>query len=331
MSAPRGLDLDGYEAGVRAGDRSVLGRALTLVESDLPKHVAMAQELLRRLLPATGGAVRVGITGVPGVGKSTLVDALGMHLVEAGHRVAVLAVDPTSGRSGGSIMGDKTRMARLSRDDAAFVRPSPSRGALGGVARKTREALLVCEAAGYDVVLVETVGVGQSETEVADMVDCFLVLMLPNAGDELQGIKRGILELADLIAVNKADGELVAAAQRARQHYELSIRYMTPREPCWPPEVVTVSGRTGDGIPELWSRVEAHRAALEAAERLAPVRAEQAVRWMWRVVEDELSRRLHADPAVAALAKSLEAEVRSGTTPATEAATRILAKLREEP
>ncbi len=320
------LEIDAYEAGVRAGDRSVLGRALTLVESDLERHRVMAQELLRRLLPATGGAVRVGITGVPGVGKSTFIDALGTHLVDAGRRVAVLAVDPTSGRSGGSILGDKTRMGRLARADAAFVRPSPSRGALGGVARKTREALLVCEAAGYDVILVETVGVGQSETEVADLVDCFLVLMLPNAGDELQGIKRGILELADLIAVNKADGELVAAAQRARQHYELSIRYMTPREPCWSPEVLTVSARTGDGIPELWGRVEAHRAALEEAGRLAPLRADQAVRWMWRVVEDALMRRLHADAGIASLARQLEAEVRDGRMPATEAATRILAR-----
>ncbi|MCB9591602.1 MAG: methylmalonyl Co-A mutase-associated GTPase MeaB [Sandaracinaceae bacterium] len=320
------LDLDAVEAGVRRGDRATIGRALTLVESDLGRHLERSQELLRRLLPRTGGAIRVGITGVPGVGKSTLIDALGLHLVETGHRVAVLAVDPTSGRSGGSILGDKTRMARLCREDAAFVRPSPSRGALGGVARKTREGMLLCEAAGFDVVLVETVGVGQSETEVADMVDCFVVLMLPNAGDELQGIKRGILELADLVAVNKADGDHVAAAERARQQYALSLHYLTPTEPAWTPEVRTVSGRTGAGIAELWERVEAHRAALEEAGRLAPRRAEQAVRWMWRAIEDELSRSLREDPAVAALAAQLEAEVRSGTTPATEAATRVLAR-----
>lgn len=320
------IDLDAYEAGVVAGERAALGRALTLVESDLGRHVALAQELLRRLLPRTGHAVRVGITGVPGAGKSTLIDVLGVHLVRAGRRVAVLAVDPTSGRSGGSILGDKTRMGALSREDAAFVRPSPSRGALGGVARKTREAMLVCEAAGYDVVLVETVGVGQSETEVADMVDGFVVLMLPNAGDELQGIKRGILELADIVVVNKADGELAVPAERARQQYALALGHLAPAEPCWRTEVLAVSARTGAGIDALWERVEAHGAALREAGRLEPRRAEQAVRWMWRTIDDELGRRLRAHPGVAELAAQLEGEVRAGSTPATEAATRVLAR-----
>jgi len=320
------LDLDAYVEGVRTQRRAVLGRALTLVESDLRRHRELAQDLLARLLPDTGGAIRVGITGVPGVGKSTFIDALGMHLLEAGRRVAVLAVDPTSGRSGGSILGDKTRMARLSRDPRAFVRPSPSQGALGGVARKTRESILVCEAGGYDVVLVETVGVGQSETEVAAMVDCFLVLMLPNAGDELQGIKRGIVELADLIAINKADGDAKPAAERARKQYEGALRYLTPIHPEWSPEVRCVSALTGDGVPGLWARVEAHRSALEETGALERMRADQAAQWMWRAVEHELSSRLRSHPEVAALAPSLEAAVRDGTTPPTQAAARLLAR-----
>ena len=326
MSPPSLIDLDAYVEGVRGGDRALLARAITLVESDLRAHRGLAQELLGRLLPFTGRARRVGITGVPGVGKSTFIDALGTHLTERGHRVAVLAVDPTSGRSGGSILGDKTRMGRLARDERAFIRPSPSQGELGGVARKTRESILVCEAAGHDVVLVETVGVGQSETEVAGMVDCFVVLMLPNAGDELQGIKRGILELADLIAVNKADGEQEKAAERARQQYDLSIRYLRPIHAEWRPEVVCVSALTGRGIPELWERVETHRAALEASGALARMRADQAVRWMWHVVKEELEARLRAHPDVAAMRAELEREVREGELPPTAAATRILAR-----
>lgn len=317
-------DLDAYEAGVLSADRATVGRALTLVESDHPVHHRLAQELLRRLGAHTGSAIRLGITGVPGVGKSTLIDVLGQHLLELGHRVAVLAVDPTSGRSGGSILGDKTRMAALARDDRAFIRPSPSRGALGGVARKTRESMLICEAAGYDIVIVETVGVGQSETQVADMVDCFLVLMLANAGDELQGIKRGILELADLIAVNKADGDNVLPAKLARQQYDMAIRLLGRKEPSWEPQVLTVSARTQAGVPELWAGIEAHRATLEGADRLAALRSEQAVSWMWRAVQDELSRRLRTHPRVMEIASGLEAEVRAGTTPATEAAVALL-------
>ncbi|MFK7985774.1 MAG: methylmalonyl Co-A mutase-associated GTPase MeaB [Sandaracinaceae bacterium] len=322
-------DLDALEAGVRRCERAWLGRAITVVESDHPAHLQHAQTLLTRLLPDTGRAVRVGISGVPGVGKSTFIDALGMHLVEAGHRVAVLAVDPTSGRSGGSILGDKTRMARLSRRQESFIRPSPSRGALGGVARKTRESVLVCEAAGHDVVLVETVGVGQSETEVAGMVDCFLVLMLPNAGDELQGIKRGIVELADLIAVNKADGDHVTVARQARLHYERALHYLRPAHAEWTPEVSCVSAKTGDGIAALWERVEAHHDALSATGALDRMRAEQAVRWMWHAVESELVDRFRSHPAVRAARDGLEAEVRAGREPATQAATELLRRFRE--
>jgi LAO/AO transport system kinase len=320
------LELADYVDGVRRGDRAVLARALTLVESDLPRHRELAQRMLAELLPHTGGALRVGITGVPGVGKSTFIDALGRRLTAAGSKVAVLAVDPTSGRSGGSILGDKTRMGALAREENAFIRPSPSRGALGGVARKTRESILVCEAAGHDVVLVETVGVGQSETQVADMVDCFLVLMLPNAGDELQGIKRGIVELADLIAINKADGPHVATAEQARQHYETALRYLRPTRAEWTPEVRCVSARTGDGLEALWERVKAHRAALEASGALASMRADQAVRWMWHAVEDELTSRLRHHPEVEAVREELERDVRAGRLPPTLAATRILAR-----
>ncbi len=322
------LSLDAYVEGVRGGDRAVLGRALTLVESDLPRHRALAGELLARLLPSSGGARRVGITGVPGVGKSTFIEALGMHLVERGSRVAVLAVDPTSARSGGSILGDKTRMTRLSRDERAFIRPSPSQGELGGVARKTREAMLVCEAAGYDVVLVETVGVGQSETQVAQMVDCFLVLLLPNAGDELQGIKRGILELADLLAVNKADGDQVRDAERAKRQYESAIAYLRPVHAEWKPEVRCVSALTGAGIEELWQRIEAHRAALAKTGALEQMRADQAVHWMWHAVESQVLRELRSHASVAALVPGLEREVRAGVVPATTAAERILAAFR---
>ncbi|HJL17266.1 MAG TPA: methylmalonyl Co-A mutase-associated GTPase MeaB [Sandaracinaceae bacterium LLY-WYZ-13_1] len=323
MSRPP-LEPSAYVEGVRAGDRATLARALTLVESDLPAHRERAQAILGALLPHTGGAVRVGVTGVPGVGKSTFIDALGTRLVDGGRRVAVLAVDPTSDRSGGSILGDKTRMGRLGREAGAFIRPSPSRGALGGVARKTRESILICEAAGYDVVLVETVGVGQSETEVAHMVDCFLVLMLPNAGDELQGIKRGIVELADLIAINKADGDAVTSAERTRHQYEMALRYLRPLREEWTPEVRCVSAKTGDGLDELWERVRAHRAALARTGALEALRADQAVRWMWHAVEDELTSRLRTHPEVEAVRAELERAVRAGELPPTLAATRIL-------
>jgi LAO/AO transport system kinase len=324
VAAGRGRpSLEALSEGIVEGRRAVLGRAVTLVESENRGHREQAQTLLEGLLPRTGQAYRVGITGVPGVGKSTFIDALGTHLTGRGHRVAVLAVDPTSDRSGGSILGDKTRMARLARDPAAFVRPSPSQGALGGVARKTRESILLVEAAGYDVVLVETVGVGQSEVTVARMVDCFLVLMLPHAGDELQGIKRGILELADLLAVNKVDVDRTAA-ERARRQYESAMHLYRPRYPEWTPETCCVSGKTGEGIEELWERVLAHHGALSESGALGRLRSEQAVGWMWHAVEAELTSRLRRDSAVREEAARLEAGVRDGTTSPTAAAAAIL-------
>jgi len=318
------LTVQDYVEGVRAGDLATLARTITLVESDHPKHATLAQEVLTGLLPHTGGSHRVGISGVPGVGKSTFIDALGMHLVEQGKRVAVLAVDPSSTVSGGSILGDKTRMARLARERAAFIRPSPSGGTLGGVARKTRETLLVCEAAGFDVVLVETVGVGQSETVVADMVDFYLVLMLAGAGDELQGIKRGILEVADMLAINKADGDNELRAKRARVDYERALHLMRGHGGSWTAPVVAVSALTGAGLADLWSRIVEHRDVLGASGELEARRHAQMVRWMWSMVEDRLMHSLRHHSEVRTLVPTLEADVRDGRTTATLAASAIL-------
>ncbi len=315
------LPADTYVDGVRAGDRAMLARAITLVESEHPRHAALAQEVLTRLLPHTGGSRRVGISGVPGVGKSTFIDALGMHLVGAGRRVAVLAIDPSSTVSGGSILGDKTRMARLSRETAAYIRPSPSSGTLGGVARKTRETLLLCEAAGFDVVLVETVGVGQSETVVADLVDFYLVLMLAGAGDELQGIKRGILELADMLAINKADGDNKPRAERARSELRAALHLMRPGAE---PEVTTCSALEGSGIEKLWSSVEGRLGRDEATGTLQRRRKAQQVQWMWTMVQDGLRTALRAHPGVSALVPTLEADVREGRVTPTSAALRVL-------
>ena len=310
--------------GVLRGDRASLGRAITLVESHRPDHVDTAQELLAELLPHTGSAHRIGITGVPGVGKSTFIDQFGTDLTGTGHRVAVLAVDPTSQRTGGSILGDKTRMERLANDPSAFVRPSPAGHTLGGVTRTTRETILLCEAAGFDVVLVETVGVGQSETIVADMVDFFLVLMLSGAGDELQGIKRGVLELADMIAVNKADGDNVRRATAAAADYRMAVHMMAPASPNWTPPVLTCSAVTDIGLPEIWSQIRAHRDKLSASGELQQRRQDQQVHWMWSMVEDRLLGALRSSPAVAALVPELEGQVRAGTTPATAAAVRLV-------
>src|SRR5271156_6382363 len=259
-SPPPSPDVGRIARDIRAGDRAVLSRAITLIESKRADHRRAAATLTQTLLAATGKAVRVGITGAPGVGKSTTIDTLGTMLTGQGHKVAVLAVDPSSHRTGGSILADKTRMARLANDIDAFIRPSPASGTLGGVAAKTRETMLLCEAAGYDVVLVETVGVGQSEIAVADMTDFFLVLMLPGAGDELQGLKKGLVELADMIAVNKADGENVQQAMVAAGHYRAALSIITPLVPEWQPQVITYSARTGDGLAELWQRIVDHRA-----------------------------------------------------------------------
>ncbi|WP_420564260.1 methylmalonyl Co-A mutase-associated GTPase MeaB [Thalassobaculum sp.] len=320
----RTLSVDDYVAGVRAGDRAVIARAITLVESRKPAHRDLAQEMLVRLLPHAGAAHRVGITGVPGVGKSTFIEALGKHLTGNGHKVAVLAVDPTSGRSGGSILGDKTRMTDLGQDENAFIRPSPSAGTLGGVARATRETMVVVEAAGFDVVLVETVGVGQSEVTVADMVDMFMVLMLPGAGDELQGIKKGILEIADMLVINKADGDNKDRAQRAAREYKGALHILQQADPDWSPRVLICSALIKQGIDEVWGTLKEHRQALEAAGSFERKRAGQQVRWMWAMVRDRLIGALEGHPEVKALVPELEAAVVDGDTTPAVAATRIL-------
>jgi LAO/AO transport system kinase len=304
------------------GDRRALARAITLVESTRADHRAEAEALLAEVLAHVGGAVRVGISGAPGAGKSTFIEALGGHLVEHDHRVAVLAVDPSSTRSGGSILGDKTRMEELTRSPNAFVRPSPTGGTLGGVARRTREALLLCEAAGFDVVLVETVGVGQSEVKVAAMVDLFLVLVAPGAGDELQGLKRGIMELADLVVVNKADGDLAATAAHTAADYAAALHLVRPRLPGWNPRVLTCSALLGDGIPEVWDAVEEFRTRV--AGELPALRARQSRDWMWSEVTDSLLDALGADAPTAALAQRLEAEVGAGAITPTAAARAVV-------
>ncbi len=314
------IDVAALAALVRAGDRPALARAITLVESKRADHRAAARALIQDLLPHTGGAIRVGVTGVPGVGKSTTIDMLGSNLTAAGHKVAVLAVDPSSTRTGGSILGDKTRMTRLAADDRAFIRPSPSSGTLGGVAAKTRESMLLCEAAGFDVILVETVGIGQSETAVADMTDFFLVLMLPGAGDELQGIKKGVLELADMIAVNKAEGEGLARARAAAGEYKAALHILAPSTPTWTPPVVLISGLANEGLAAMWDKVLEHRRRLTATGELEAKRRAQQVKWMWAMIEDRLFARLRNDPGVKARLPALEAGVAAGTLAPTLAA-----------
>lgn len=303
--------------GVLAGDRTAIGRGITLVESTLPADRARAAALLEALLPHTGGAHRVGITGVPGVGKSTFIESMGTRLTAAGHRVAVVAVDPSSSRTGGSILGDKTRMAQLSVDDRAFIRPSPSAGTLGGVTRATRESILVLEAAGYDVVIVETVGVGQSETVVHGMVDIFVVLMLAGAGDELQGIKKGVLELADLLAVNKADGANVQQATLAAADYRRALHLLQPPSPSWSPPVLTCSALTGDGLDEVWTQIELHQSKMTDSGERDERRRDQQLAWMRVMVRERLVERFEADPELRSRQLELEAAVLAGeTTPA---------------
>lgn len=318
------LSLEDYVAGINAGDRSVLGRALTLVESTAERDRELAAALLSALMPLTGGSVRLGLTGTPGVGKSTFIETLGSNLVERGHKVAVLAIDPSSTVSGGSILGDKTRMPRLSTNPSAFIRPSPSIGTLGGIAARTREALLVCEAAGFDVVLVETVGVGQSETEVAAMTDTFLALMLPGAGDELQGIKRGLMELADVLAVNKADGDTKPAALRAARDLRIALRMLHSGDARWIPPVLTCSGLTGEGVDDVWNAVLEHRAMLKAEGLLEKKRREQSEQWMWRLVDMGLRDAMRRDPRVRDLLGTLRGEVADGSTSPVTAARRLL-------
>jgi GTPase len=320
----REIDISAYAKGVLAGDRGTLSKAITLVESRRPDHRALAQQLLVDLLPHAGGAHRVGITGVPGAGKSTFIDALGTSLTEAGHRVAVLAVDPSSTRTGGSILGDKTRMARLSVDPAAFIRPSPTSGTLGGVTRATRETIVLMEAAGHDVVLVETVGVGQSEVAVANMVDCFLLLTLARTGDQLQGIKKGVLELADVIAVNKADGDHEVPARKAARELSGALRLLRGARDEWTPPVLTCSGLTGAGLDTLWEQVRRHHDVLSSSGTLSAKRRRQQVDWTWTMVRDTLLTRLSEHPGVRALTPSLEQQVADGELTPTLAAERIL-------
>jgi LAO/AO transport system kinase len=305
-------DLTDLARGIRARERAVIARAITLIESRRSDHQKAARRLVQELLPLTGAAIRVGITGAPGVGKSTTIDALGTFLTSKGHKVAVLAVDPSSTRSGGSILADKTRMPRLSSDADAFVRPSPSSGTLGGVAAKTRESMLICEAAGYDVVLVETIGTGQSETIVADMTDFFLVLMLPGAGDELQGLKKGVIEIADMLAINKADGDNIKRAKAAAAEYRAALHILNPRSRTWSPPVVTYSALTGAGIAELWDSILDHRQRVTNSGELDGRRREQQVKWMWAMLEERVFARLKSNPALRAKLPRIEAAVAAG-------------------
>ena len=313
-----------YIQGVLAQDRRVISKTITLIESVLPAHRKMAREILETLLEHSGQAIRLGITGVPGVGKSTFIESLGVELVSQGHHVAVLAVDPSSSRSGGSIMADKTRMEKLAVEVNAFIRPSPTSGTLGGVASKTRETMLVCEAAGYDVIIVETVGVGQSEITVASMVDFFLVLMLAGAGDELQGIKKGVLELSDAIAVNKADGDNVDKARKAARIYELGLHLLRPASPSWSPPVLICSALEVTGITEIWQTVLSHRNSLSSAGELELKRRKQALDWMESLIEERLKERFHKNPAVQKMLPRFTREVEEGKMTPTIAAHKLL-------
>ena len=307
-----------------AGNRRALSRAITLVESSRADHRRQAGQLLQQLTPHAGRSIRIGISGVPGVGKSTFIEALGNHVLSLGRRLAVLAVDPSSSISGGSILGDKTRMEQLSRRREAFIRPSPAGGSLGGVSRRTRETMLLCEAAGFDIILVETVGVGQSETAVADMTDMFLLLLLPGGGDELQGIKRGIVELADMILINKADGELQATARHSAADYRSALRLIHPRTRDWQVPVKTCSALHGEGIVEIWGLVERYREVLGASGEFEERRAAQACSWMWSEISDSLLRAFRSDRQVKARLHQLEAEVTGGSMPPTLAAAQLL-------
>ncbi len=318
-----------YIDGVLACDRRVLAKTITLIESSLKEHQEQAKKILDELLPHTGGSVRLGITGVPGVGKSTFVESLGVYLVNEKKKVAVLAVDPSSTRSGGSILGDKTRMEKLSVLKNAFIRPSPSSGTLGGVARKTRETMLVCEAAGFDVVLVETVGVGQSEVEVSEMVDFFMVLMLAGAGDELQGIKKGILEIADSIIVNKSDGDNVENAKKARQQYEMALHFLQSPSKLWTTPVQTCSALNSSGIEDAWNTVISHSEKMKEGGEFSSKRTRQSLSWMWSMVEEGLKDRFYNNGKVKKQLPGISGKVKTGMTAPTVAAEKLLSLMDE--
>jgi len=320
-----------YVQGVLNGDRRLIAKTITLIESSLSAHQQLAQTIIDLLLPYAGKAIRLGITGVPGVGKSTFIESLGTMLVKKGHRVAVLAVDPSSKRSGGSVLADKTRMEKLAVEQRAFIRPSPSGGTLGGVARKTRETMILCEAAGFDVIIVETVGVGQSETAVASMVDFFLVLMIAGAGDELQGIKKGILELADAVAVNKADGDNIERAEFARKQYETALHFLAPSSPNWTPPVLTCSALGMIDIDVIWENVIKHHTIFAKTGELQANRKKQAVDWMWSLVKEGLNDRFYQNPEVKKIIPETIREVENGTIASTIAASRLLNLLDNKP
>ena len=324
MATENGDGIDELAAAVRGGDRAALPRAITLVESTRADHRDQAQQLLLALMPAAGSALHVGITGVPGVGKSTTIEALGMYLIERGHRVAVLAVDPSSTRTGGSILGDKTRMPRLAVHPDAYIRPSPTSGTLGGVAKATRETIVLLEAAGFDVILVETVGVGQSEVAVANMVDSFVFLTLARTGDQLQGIKKGVLELADIVVVNKADGDHLQEARAAARELSGAIRLIYPRETLWRPPVLTMSALEGTGLDELWQTVERHRDVLTESGDFEARRRAQQVDWTWQLVRDTVLDRVLSNPAVRKARADVERQVLTGELTPALAAQQIL-------
>jgi LAO/AO transport system kinase len=320
----RVLEVEDYVQGVLARDPMVLGRAITLVESNAARHRAKSQQVLQKLLPRTGRAKRIGITGIPGAGKSTFIEAMGQRLTRQGHRVAVLAIDPSSTRTGGSILADKVRMEKLSRDPHAFIRPSPAGGSLGGVARKTREAILLCEAAGYDVIIVETVGVGQSETTVRSMVDCFLVLMIAGAGDEMQGIKKGVIELADLLVINKADGDNHPRCLATLAEMKQVLPYLNASSESWKTPALLASSLTGDGLSEIWQTVEKFFRTLQATEELAHRRQEQAVEWMHALVLESIKTRFYEREEVRGRLAAIEAQVAEGTLPPLAAALSLI-------
>jgi LAO/AO transport system kinase len=322
----RRLGIDEYVDGVLAGDRNVLGQAITLVESNAHNHMDMAQEVLRRVIPHSGRSIRIGVTGVPGAGKSTFIEAIGLYLCEQGHRVAVLAVDPSSKVTRGSILGDKTRMEQLSRDERAFIRPSPSSGTLGGVTRKSRETILVCEAAGFDVILVETVGVGQSETTVRSMVDFFLLVMIAGAGDELQGIKKGIMELADALLVNKADGDNKPRARAAQLEYNRALHYLAPATDGWQTRAYSCSSLTGEGIPELWAVVEDFRKETIESGVLEKRRRAQTLDWVYSMVEEHLRSSFFQHAGVDRIRAEIEHDVMWGRMPPTVAVRHLIAE-----